>query len=123
MRRDSQRATSGRSRANDKMGFPKWVFPLDDAKMSTTVTLDSAGRILIPKSLRDELRLEPGDSMQLKTEGEGVMLRPIRTASPLRRERGVWIFNGGRKISAAATDEVLRDIREQRDRDNRGTDR
>jgi AbrB family looped-hinge helix DNA binding protein len=99
------------------------VIPLETAKMNTTVTLDSAGRVLIPKSLRDELRLEPGDSMQLETEGEGVTLRPIRTASPLRRERGVWVFNGGRKINAAVTDEVLRDIREQRDRDNRGTDR
>jgi AbrB family looped-hinge helix DNA binding protein len=105
------------------MGFLNWVFPLEVAKMSTTVTLDSAGRVLIPKSLRDELRLEPGDSLQLETGGDSVTLRPMRAASPLRRERGVWVFNGSRKISVAATDEVLRDIREQRDRDNRGTDR
>lgn len=88
--------------------------------MNTTVTLDSAGRVVIPKVLRDELRLEPGDTIEMQSEGERVTLRPIRSASPLRRERGVWVFRGGSKISAAATDQVLREVREQRDRGNRG---
>jgi AbrB family looped-hinge helix DNA binding protein len=29
--------------------------------MNTTVTLDKAGQVVIPKTLRDELRLEAGD--------------------------------------------------------------
>jgi AbrB family looped-hinge helix DNA binding protein len=91
--------------------------------MNSTVTLDKAGRVVIPKTLRDELHLEPGDSLALESEGESVTLRPLRSASPLRKERGVWVFHGGRKIGAAVTDKVLRDIRAQRDRDSRGPDR
>jgi AbrB family looped-hinge helix DNA binding protein len=88
--------------------------------MNTTVTLDKAGRVVIPKTLRDELRLEPGDSLELESEGERVTLRPVRSASPLRKERGVWVFCSGKKLPAAVTDKTLRDIREQRDRENRG---
>jgi AbrB family looped-hinge helix DNA binding protein len=88
--------------------------------MNTTVTLDKAGRVVIPKTLRDELRLEAGDSLELESEGERVTLRPVRSESPLRKERGVWVFHSGKKLSAAGTDKALRDIREQRDRENRG---
>ncbi len=87
--------------------------------MHATVTLDKAGRVVIPKTLRDELHLEPGDSLALESEGESVTLRPVRSASPLRKERGVWVFHGGRKLSAAVTDKALSDIRAKRDRDNR----
>jgi len=86
----------------------------------STVTLDNAGRVLIPKNLRDELRLEPGDKLELESEGEKVTLRPVRATSPLRKERGVWVFRSGSKISAADTDKAIRAIREQRDRRNRG---
>jgi len=89
--------------------------------MNTTVTLDKAGRVVIPKTLRDELHLEAGDALSLESEGERVTLRPVRSASLLRRERGVWVFRGSQRLSAAATDQVLRNLREQRDRDHRGT--
>jgi AbrB family looped-hinge helix DNA binding protein len=88
--------------------------------MKITVTLDKAGRVVIPKTLREELRLEPGDSLELESEGERVTLRPVRSESPLRKERGVWVFHRGKKLPAAVTDKALRDIREQRDRENRG---
>lgn len=88
--------------------------------MNTIVTLDKAGRVVIPKALRDELRLEPGDSMALEYEGERVTLRPVRSESPLRKVRGVWVSHSGQTLSAAATDQALRDIRAQRDRENRG---
>jgi len=89
--------------------------------VNTTVTLDKAGRIVIPKTLRDDLHLAPGDTMELGCEGETVTLRPARSSTPLRKERGVWVFRTGKAISAAVTDEVLRESRGQRDRSNRGS--
>jgi AbrB family looped-hinge helix DNA binding protein len=88
--------------------------------MNTTVTLDKAGRVVIPKSLRDELRLAPGDTLTLEFDGEGVMLRPVRSASALRREHGIWVFRSGRRITAAETDEELESLREKRVRELRG---
>jgi AbrB family looped-hinge helix DNA binding protein len=88
--------------------------------MNTTVKLDKAGRVVIPKTLRDELHLEPGDTLELKSEGERVTLRPVRSRTPLRKERGVWVFRTGKKISAAITDTVLSESREHRARGHRG---
>ncbi|HWX33874.1 MAG TPA: AbrB/MazE/SpoVT family DNA-binding domain-containing protein [Steroidobacteraceae bacterium] len=89
--------------------------------MNTKVTLDKAGRVVIPKTLRDELRLAPGDSLALESDGDLLMLRPVRSSSPLRKKRGIWVFHGGRKISAAETDRALESARQERDRGLRGS--
>jgi len=101
------------------MAFAIWEFPLNNPCMNTTVTLDRAGRTVIPKPLRDELRLEPGDSLHLDSEGTTVTLRPALSASRLTKERGVWVLrSSGAKITTAMTSKVLRDHREERDRKN-----
>ncbi|MCE2902484.1 MAG: AbrB/MazE/SpoVT family DNA-binding domain-containing protein [Gemmatimonas sp.] len=88
--------------------------------MTTTVTIDKAGRIIVPKALRDALHLEAGDTLELEAEGEQMTLRPVRSGSALRKERGVWVFRrGGSAIAAETTNRVLDDIRAQRARDDR----
>jgi AbrB family looped-hinge helix DNA binding protein len=86
--------------------------------MKPRLILDKAGRVVIPKPLREELNLEPGDALELETTGEQITLRPVRGAGPLTKEQGVWVFRTGQPLPAAATDEILRQIREQRDRTN-----
>jgi AbrB family looped-hinge helix DNA binding protein len=88
--------------------------------MTTKLTLDQAGRVMIPKALRDELHLGPGDSLQLESEGERIMLRPVRGTMPLQKEDGIWVFRLGEPLSVSATDAVLEDLREERDRKNTG---
>ena len=36
------------------------IMPLQNSNVNTTVTIDKAGRVVIPKGIRDELRLRPG---------------------------------------------------------------
>jgi AbrB family looped-hinge helix DNA binding protein len=62
--------------------------------MTTKLTLDKAGRVMIPKSLRTELHLGPGDTLQLESEGEQITLRPSRSKALLKKERGVWVYQG-----------------------------
>lgn len=101
-------------------GIGAWVVPVYRAIMSTRLTLDKAGRIVIPKSLRDELQLGPGDALELEFVGEEITLRPVRGTAPLIKERGVWVFRIGQPLSAATTDEVLRRIRDERHVENLG---
>lgn len=89
--------------------------------MRTRSVIDKAGRVVIPKPLREALHLEPGDSLELESIGEQIALRPVRTTGPLAKEHGVWVFRSGQALPASATDEVLQQIREQRDRANLGT--
>ena len=82
--------------------------------MDAKVTLDKAGRVVLPKILRDELHLSPGDILELTVEGDQMTLRPQRATSPLKKERGVWVFRSGEKLTAAENRETLHKIREQR---------
>lgn len=86
--------------------------------MNTTVKLDQAGRVVIPKALRDALRLAPGDSLALEAEGDRVTLQPVRSGSAMRKEHGVWVFHSGKKVTAAETARALDNLRRERDRNN-----
>ena len=88
--------------------------------MNMRLTLDKAGRIVLPKMLRAELHLEPGDALELESVGEQITLRPVRGTGPLSKEQGVWVFHAGQPLPAAATDAMLRQIREERDLANLG---
>jgi AbrB family looped-hinge helix DNA binding protein len=83
-----------------------------------TVTIDKAGRVVILKEIRDELRLEPGDTLTLESDGESMTLRPMHANAPLQKERGVWVFRGGQPLSLDEANRLVGDTREQRDRKN-----
>lgn len=87
--------------------------------MTTKLTLDRAGRVLIPKTLREEWRLSPGDALQLDTQGqEAVTLRPVRPRALLKKELGVWVYQGER--TAASIPALIDREREKRLRELMG---
>jgi len=88
--------------------------------MGIRLVLDKAGRVVIPKPLRKELHLEPGDALEMETAGERITLRPVRGTGPLTKEHGVWVFHSGQPVPASATDGVLEQLREERDATNLG---
>ena len=96
------------------------MHPLYNGAVGSKVTLDQAGRVVLPKALRDELHLSPGDILDLTVKGDEVTLRPRRSATPLQKERGVWVFRTGEPLTADETEETLRKIRTQRQRHNVG---
>lgn len=91
--------------------------------MNGKVMLDRAGRIVIPKSLRDELQLSPGDTLDLTVHGDEVTLRPRRSSTPMRKKDGIWVFGTGKPMTSDETAEALRQVRAQRDRNNAGESR
>src|SRR5882724_591642 len=69
--------------------------------MTTKVTLDKSGRVVLPKALRDELGLAAGDTLELESRGEQITLRPVRGGVSLRKERAIWVYRTGRRLTAA----------------------
>jgi AbrB family looped-hinge helix DNA binding protein len=61
--------------------------------MRTQVTLDRAGRVLIPKSLREKLQLHPGDELELESDGDDITLRPQKPSATMTKEKGIWVFH------------------------------
>ncbi len=83
--------------------------------ITTRLTIDSAGRVVIPKPLRDQLDLAPGDTLELEADGEKMTLRPARIAAQLSKEKGVWVFRTGQPLAEASVDNVLDQLRSERD--------
>jgi AbrB family looped-hinge helix DNA binding protein len=88
--------------------------------MKARLTIDSAGRVVIPKALRDELKLATGDALEIESVGEEITLRPVRGTAPMTNERGVWVFRTGEPLNPSVADDILSQIRDERDRDNSG---
>jgi AbrB family looped-hinge helix DNA binding protein len=84
--------------------------------MNTTLTLDKAGRIVLPKPVRDELQLSPGDSLEVESSEERIVLRPARGRGQMKKESGVWVFDSGEALSAETVRKTMRRVRDQRSR-------
>ncbi len=85
--------------------------------------LDKAGRIVVPKHIRDELQLGPGDALELETSDDRITLRPLRNNGALSKKHGVWVYHTGEPLSEATVQETLRNVRRERDETNLGKSR
>jgi AbrB family looped-hinge helix DNA binding protein len=67
------------------------------------VSVDSGGRILLPKKVRQRLGLDAGDELDVEFPVTGladagedaILLRVVRPEVPLRREGKFWAYRGG----------------------------
>jgi AbrB family looped-hinge helix DNA binding protein len=91
--------------------------------MVTTLTIDKAGRIVLPKPMRDELLLSPGDSLEVESSEDRVVLRPVRGQGRVYKKQGVWVFDSGEPLAADVVNKTIRRVREERDRRNSGKSR
>lgn len=83
--------------------------------MTTTLTLDQAGRALIPRSVGQELRLAPGDTLRIETTDDEITLRPLRSKALIRKEHGVWVYQG--EPSDVSVSSLIDRVRESRVRE------
>src|SRR5260370_39253113 len=84
--------------------------------MNTTLILDKAGRVVLPKPVRDELQLAAGDSLALESSENRIVLRPVRGTVGLRKKQGIWVLDVDEPLSAEAVNRTIRDIRRERER-------
>jgi AbrB family looped-hinge helix DNA binding protein len=79
------------------------------------VTIDSAGRIVVPKPLRDELGLEPGTQLALERHGNTLQLTaPDAESEIVEGPNGPVIRARGNVITDEHVREALDAIRERR---------
>ena len=69
-------------------------------------TMDSAGRIVIPKSLRQKIGLKPGP-IELHEDGAGIRVEPVTNDSTKKVGRLLIVPASGEKI----TDDLVRELR------------
>ena len=67
--------------------------------------LDKFGRVVLPKDIRDNLDLKPGQVLKIEKSDDEVILKPLRKESPLHVKDGVLIFSG------TATGDIMEAVR------------
>ena len=72
------------------------------------LTLDKFGRMVLPKSLRDDLGVVQGDRFNVVEREGGIWLEPVRNQDPIAHENGVLVFTG------EATGDLVKAVDDQR---------
>ena len=57
-------------------------------------TVDSVGRVVVPKALRDALGLQPGSEVEISRYGAGLQLVPAGRTAQVVLEGGVAVSTG-----------------------------
>jgi AbrB family looped-hinge helix DNA binding protein len=76
---------------------------------SWRVRVDSAGRVVIPADLRDELGIEPGHELILSGDAHGIHIQTFGQAAAAAQEA----FASYRVPGVSVVDELIRDRREE----------
>ena len=77
------------------------------------VRIDRAGRVVLPKPLRDKLGLKAGSELDLSEAETGILLTPIQEKPSLIRRNGLLIHTG-KLPKGYRWDEILDHDREER---------
>jgi AbrB family looped-hinge helix DNA binding protein len=56
--------------------------------------IDKFGRVVIPKQVREDLGLKPGETLRVEERDQGILLKPLRDGSCLAYEGRVLVFTG-----------------------------
>ena len=86
-------------------------------KHGITATMDSAGRLVLPKEIRDEARLEPGVPLRIVCHDGRVEIEPLpREVRVVRkgRMRVAVPVEEGDVLDNAAVRETVKSVRERR---------
>lgn len=72
-------------------------------------TLDKFGRVVIPKEIRDDLGLKPGEVLMVEKFDDEVILKPLREETPIKVKEGVLVYSG------TATGNIIEAVRAHRE--------
>ena len=75
------------------------------------VTIDAAGRIVVPKPLRERFNLVAGTELEIETSGECLQLRRVEGGTALVRKKGILVHHGDARTAV----DVAAFIRSERD--------
>ena len=75
--------------------------------------IDKAGRIVVPKVLRERLGFRPETELEAVEQPEGVLLKRAGQRPSMVKLDGLWVHQGVAE-PGANWDRVLRDVREER---------
>ena len=68
------------------------------AFMNAIAEIDKSGRLVVPKKLRDSLRLVPGTRVTLRQQGGEIVIAPETKPRGLYMKNGILVYETGRTL-------------------------
>ena len=78
-----------------------------------TLRIDKAGRIVVPKPLRERLGFKPDTALLAIEQPGGVFLKRAEQRPSMAKVDGLWVHQG-RAEPGANWERILEDVREER---------
>jgi AbrB family looped-hinge helix DNA binding protein len=75
--------------------------------------IDKAGRIVVPKPLRERLGFKPDTELEAIEQPEGVLLKRVEQRPSMVKVDGLWVHQG-RAEPGANWERILEDVRQER---------
>ena len=75
--------------------------------------IDKAGRIVVPKPLRERLGFNPDTELEAVEQPEGVLLKRVQQRPSMIKVDCLWVHQG-RAEPGANWDRILDDLRQER---------
>ncbi len=76
--------------------------------MNAISEIDKAGRLVVPKKMRDVLHLRPGTRLHLRQEGETIVMEPEGKGRGLFLKKGTLVYDPGPSPASDAVEWVAR---------------
>jgi AbrB family looped-hinge helix DNA binding protein len=77
------------------------------------IRIDKAGRIVVPKPLRERLGFKADTELEAIEQPEGVLLKRVERRPSMVKVDGLWVHQGSAE-PGANWDRILEDVREER---------
>ena len=77
------------------------------------IRIDKAGRIVVPKPLRERLGFKPDTELEAVEQPEGVLLKRVEQRPSMVMVDGLWVHQGTAE-PGARWERILDDVREER---------
>ena len=77
------------------------------------IRIDKAGRIVVPKPLRERLGFKPDTELEAVEQPGGVLLKRVQERPSMVKVDGLWVHQGSAE-PGANWDLILEDVREER---------
>ena len=81
------------------------------------VKIDNAGRIIVPKKVRERLGLRKDSELQLEESADGITLKPIQQKSAWVRDKHGWLVYTGTLPGNIDWNHLVQEDREARIRE------
>jgi len=82
------------------------------AMKATMVPIDKAGRVVIPKWVREGVNLQAGDELKVSVEGQRIQLELVGEDASLVRKGHALVFRGG--SGKTITSDLVENLRDER---------